>query len=271
MAVKGLQLKSMVTLSNEQSLVYGDRPKIGQILNNLFNNALKFTKVGSIELGCSLNEDMLEFYVRDTGIGIEREKQSRIFGRFTQADETIRRDFGGTGLGLSICKGFVELMGGQIWVESEPGQGATFFFRLPYLPVIETNSDKIKEVEITESGKKITILIAEDEDTNFFVLDLILKKLNFNVKRAFNGQEAIEMCMNEGIDLVLMDIRMPVLDGYAAALRIREIKPGLPIIAQTAHAAQSEVAQFEGAFDDYITKPFTKDKISNSVGKFLRK
>jgi PAS domain S-box-containing protein len=268
---RGLQLKSNIRLGAEQFVVFGDRPKIGQILNNLFNNALKFTKEGTIELGCSLNNGMLEFYVKDTGIGIEKEKQSVIFERFAQADDNIRRDFGGTGLGLSICKGFVDLMGGQIWVTSEPDKGATFHFTIPFKPAATANNIGVKELEFSLPGKKLTVLVAEDEISNYFVLEVILKKMNFNVLRAINGEEAIEICKNEAVDLVLMDIKMPVLDGYEAALLIRELRPDLYIIAQTAHAAQSEIVQYKDAFDDYITKPFTKEKIKSCVEKFVLK
>jgi PAS domain S-box-containing protein len=268
---KGLQLKSNIAIDNEQLVILGDRPKIGQILNNLFNNAIKFTKEGVIELGCSINDGMLQFYVKDTGVGIEKDGHELIFERFTQADDNIRRDYGGTGLGLSICKGFVELMGGKIWVESEPGSGATFFFTIPFKTAEASNNQGAKDVGFSLPGKQLTILVAEDEKSNYFVLELILKKLNCNVLRAVNGKEAVEICRNEDVDLVLMDIKMPVLDGYGAALLIREFKPDIYIIAQTAHAAQSEIEQFKDAFDDYITKPFTKEKIRSGLEKHVIK
>ena len=270
-ARKGLQLKSTILITADQSIIYGDKPKIGQILNNLFNNALKFTRQGSIELGISLNDDKICFYVRDTGIGIGKEYQSLIFERFTQADETIRRDFGGTGLGLSICKGFIELMGGEIRVESEPEQGATFYFDLPYLPAAKSKTENPAVQSVDDPDRKATILIAEDEDANFFALSIILSKQNFEVIRAINGLKAVEICSQQAVDLILMDIRMPVMDGYTAALRIRETKPQLPIIAQTAYAAQVEVAQYGSAFDDYITKPFTKEKINSCLSRFLKR
>lgn len=268
---KGLQLKSNIRLLKQQAVVFADRHKIGQILNNLFNNALKFTQQGSIELGCSLRENMLEFYVRDTGLGIAKEKQSLIFERFTQADDSIRRDFGGTGLGLSICRGFIELMKGNIWVESEPNNGTTFYFTIPYKPVEIPSIDGGKALEFHLPGKQLTILVAEDEKSNYYVLELILRKLNCKVRHAINGMEAIEICREENVDLVLMDIKMPVLDGYNATLRIREFKPDLYIIAQSAHAAQSEIEHYKDAFDDYVTKPFNKEKIKDCLAKFLNK
>jgi len=173
-----LTLITKSTLSKSQATIYCDRSKIGQILNNLLNNALKFTAKGQIALTCSLNREMLEFVVKDTGIGIEKSKQQRIFDRFAQADDFIRRDYGGTGLGLSICKGFVELMGGQIWLESEPGTGSAFYFTIPYRPALSTSETLAGQYETRHQGEQFNILVAEDEESNFLLLQLVLKKLN---------------------------------------------------------------------------------------------
>ncbi|MBE0662351.1 MAG: PAS domain S-box protein [Bacteroidales bacterium] len=261
---KGIQLKFNLPFREDDAMIYTDKTKIGQILNNLFTNALKFTREGEIELGCQLKDNMLEFYVRDTGLGIDKSKQQIIFERFAQADDSIRQNFGGTGLGLSICKGFVELIGGEIWVDSEPGNGSIFYFTIPYNPAIQTDDiDKLFRQQVTNS----TVLVAEDEETNFLYLSILLKKLNYKVLRAVNGQHAVDICRKEPVDIVLMDIKMPKMDGYAAARLIREFKPQLPIIAQTAHAAQTEIEKFQDVFDDYITKPFTKEKIRNLFEK----
>lgn len=263
---KGIQLKLKQPFSDEGSMVYSDKAKIGQILNNLFTNSLKFTQEGEIELGCKLKGKMLECYVRDTGIGIDKSKQRVIFERFAQADDSIRHNFGGTGLGLSICKGFVELMGGEIWVDSEIGKGSIFYFTIPYYPATQTSET---EKQFLTQNKKITVLVAEDEDTNFMYLAVLLKKLNYTILHATNGQQAVDICRKEPVDLVLMDIKMPLLDGHKAAKIIREFKPQLPIIAQTAHAAQAEIERFRDVFDDYITKPFTNEKIRNTFSKFF--
>jgi CheY-like chemotaxis protein len=262
---KGLKLRSNILIDHEKFEILADKPKIGQILNNLFNNAIKFTGSGYIELGCSINNHMLEFYVKDTGIGIDKRNQSRIFERFAQADDSIRLDYGGTGLGLSICKGFVEMMGGNIWVNSTPYAGSTFYFTIPLIPV-ETDTNSVSAVKKpVASSKKYKALVAEDDENNFFVIALMLESVNIQVLHAKNGKEAYDIAKNEQIDLVFMDIKMPVLDGYAAALLIRKIKPDLPIIAQTAHAAPSEIRQYGDAFDAYLTKPFTREKITKQL------
>lgn len=257
---KGIRLVSTCTLPDDEATVLVDKTKLGQIFNNLFTNALKFTKSGMVELGYHLKDQFLEFYVKDTGIGIAKEKQDLIFERFAQADDLIRRDFGGTGLGLSICKGFLELMGGNIRVDSAPGEGATFLFNVPYKPLNASKTPGISPPEIP-SNEHLTVLVAEDEDNNFLLLEMILQKLNLSIIRAPNGEKAVEICKRQKIDLVLMDIKMPVMNGYTAARIIKEAYPDLPVVAQTAHAVQSEIETYSAVFDDYITKPFTKKKI----------
>lgn len=266
---KGILLMANSRLSSKEALVYGDKPKIGQVLNNLFNNALKFMKVGFIELGCSLDGDMLLFYVKDTGPGIEHSKHELIFQRFTQADENIRTTFGGTGLGLSICKGFVELMGGKIWIKSTVGIGSVFYFTIPYKPAVEKTVAPPENEPVKETGKKFVVLVAEDENANYELLKSLLLRERVELLHAFNGKEAVDICKSHHIDLVLMDIKMPVLNGYEAAKQIRAIKHGLPIVAQTAHSPQQEIEQYRDAFDDYITKPFTRDVIRRVLHKFL--
>jgi len=264
-ARKGIGLKNSCELLSFQSFVYLDKTKVGQILNNLVANALKFTSSGLIEIGCKLEENDLKFWVKDSGIGIELDKQKVIFERFAQADDTIRRDYGGTGLGLSICKGFLELMDGKIWVESKIGVGSVFFFVIPYtISELHEKPHSFHTVKLKE-GRTPFVLIAEDEYTNYNYLRLILEKMKVNVMRASNGKEAVQLCELHDFDLVFMDIKMPVMDGVTATRLIRRIKPFLPIIAQTAHAAQTEVLKYSGEFDDYITKPFTKEIIESSL------
>lgn len=267
---KGVQLVINKLLSEEESQIYTDKNKLGQILNNLFTNAFKFTQQGEIELGCTLNGNMLQFFVRDTGIGIEKSKQELVFERFAQADDLIRRDYGGTGLGLSICKGFVELMGGKIWIESEPNQGSTFHFMIPFHKNIINNVTKNMEQEMNGTDKMITVLVAEDDEINFSYLNIVLKKLNVNVIRAENGQEAVDFCKTELIDIILMDIKMPVMNGYTAAKLIKEFKPNLPIIAQSAHAVQAEIEEYRDAFDDYITKPIKIFDFKEILQKYIK-
>jgi len=267
---KGIKLISKSQLTEEEAFIYVDKTKIGQILSNFFTNALKFTSEGEIELGCRIKNFMIEFFVKDSGIGIDSSKLNLIFERFVQADDTIRRNYGGTGLGLSICQGFVKLMGGEIWVESELGKGSTFSFSIPYHPVEKTIDIKSNiKGNLILGVKKLNVLVAEDEEVNFLYLNILLKRYDFNIYRAHNGQEAVDICGREKLDIVLMDIKMPKMDGYTAAKLIKEIKPKLPIIAQTAHAAQSEIEQYRDVFDEYITKPFTEEKLKTVLNKLF--
>jgi PAS domain S-box-containing protein len=258
-------------LPGNQPEISADKTKLGQVLNNLFTNAIKFTKNGIIELDCQLQEGMIRFCVRDTGIGIAPSKLELIFERFAQADDTIRRLYGGTGLGLSICRGFVEMMGGEIRVESEVGKGSSFIFTIPWIPVKQPDDHAAHDHKIIRSDRPLTMLVAEDEETNFTLLNDILVKMNIKVLHVSNGLQAVETCRNAEVDMVLMDIKMPVMNGYEAALEIRKIMPAIPIVAQTAYADQSEIARYHHAFDDYITKPFTKEKLIRVIGQFLGK
>lgn len=268
-ANKGLALHLTEKLPQSQAGIKADKTKLGQILNNLFANALKFTQAGFVGLSCRMTDGMLEFCVKDSGIGIDPAKHDRIFERFTQADDNIRADFGGTGLGLSICKGFVELMGGIIRVESQPMQGSSFYFTIPYKPAAVQHSHAQTGMPAHKAGKKMTILVAEDDDLNFLFLESLLKRFDVSVIRAVDGHEAVELAHGQAIRLVLMDIKMPGMNGHEAAGHIRTFRPDLPIIAQTAHAAQSEIALYAGAFDDYLVKPFTREKIRQLLQKYI--
>lgn len=269
-AARGLSFTLKNQLSEQVADVTADKTKLAQVLSNLITNALKFTEHGGIDLGCQVKGAWLEFFVRDTGIGIDQSKLVLIFDRFTQADDHIRGTFGGTGLGLSICKGFVELMGGKIWVESEKGRGSVFFFTLPYKPSLQVKTTPVTGVADNFPDQKRTVLVAEDEEYNFLYLETLLIKMDVSVLHATNGQEAIDLCHREKVDLVLMDIKMPVINGHEAAKRIKEDFPGLPIVAQTAHAVQSEIAIFGNVFDDYITKPFTREKLRVIASRFIK-
>lgn len=267
--VKGRNLSLHISKAlTSNCIINTDGPKLQQVLNLLLNNAIKFTHAGRIDFGYQIASDQLTFFVKDTGIGINPAKHQIIFNRFRQADDAVHIKYGGTGLGLSICKGFVELMGGSIWVESQPGQGSTFFFTIPYQPVKEQEQTTAPE---TKDGPH-SILIAEDEEYNLYYVREILTEMELNVVYAQNGQEAVTACQqNNDIRLVLMDIKMPVMDGYTAAKLIKKVRPNLPIIAQSAYAFGQATLEYAGTFDGYLPKPFSAEELEKTVHRFLGK
>ena len=269
---KMVKLKAIIPFPNADVNILTDKTKLTQILTNLLSNAIKFTPTGEIEFGYTFKNNELEFFVKDNGIGIDKSHHHIIFERFVQGNDSIHIDYGGTGLGLSICKGFVELLGGKIWVESELGKGAKFYFTIQYKPsIIESGDDGLLKKQEEINQNKNMVLVAEDDINSYILLEEHLKELNYKVIHANNGKEAVEICRsNESIDIVLMDIRMPLMDGHKATLLIKEFRPNLTIIAQTAHAINIEIEKFGKAFDDYLTKPITSEKLTNILNKHLK-
>ena len=251
-----------------------DPLRLKQILTNLLNNALKFTFEGIIEFGYLVpNNATILFYVSDTGIGLSDEKIPLIFERFRQADDTTTRQFGGTGLGLAISKKLVEMMGGRIWAESEKTKGSTFFFTLPL--IIPNQSTKIVEETLESTSndnfESKTILIAEDEDNNFIFLQEVLDPTKVKIIRAKTGYQAVNMVKNQPeISLILMDIKMPEMNGYQATSIIKEMKPSLPIIAQTAYAMAEDIIKGKNAgCDDYLAKPIKPELLISTLRHYL--
>lgn len=259
----------------------GDPYRLGQILNNLLSNAMKFTKHGCITLKANVMEangdkTMVRFEVEDTGIGIPQDKLTVIFDPFIQASKDTVRNFGGTGLGLSICKNLVVMQGGKIGVDSKLGRGTTFWFTLPYETEPLNSESKIAPQYFDIGmfkGKKV--LLAEDVLVNQFLAKTIMENIGIEVQIANNGQEAVSMVRRFDYDLILMDLQMPVMDGITATRIIRNLtepsKSRIPIIALTANALiGDEQRYFEAGMDDYLTKPFSEEiliqKISQSFG-----
>jgi CheY-like chemotaxis protein/anti-sigma regulatory factor (Ser/Thr protein kinase) len=269
---KKITLKLKYELNESQSNILIDKSKLLKILNNLLENALKFTNEGFIEISCALAKGELIFSVTDSGIGIVKEKIHTIFQRFSQADDSIASKYGGLGLGLAIANENIELLGGKIRVESTPGRGTVFCFSVPYNPFFERETDDVimYSNSIRQSSK--TILIAEDEITNYILLEMLLLEFNpnFNILHATDGQQVIEKCIaNPGIDLVLMDIKMPVINGFEATKTIRKFRPDLPIIAQTAYATTDDKTRAKAAgCDDYISKPINSDSLRSVLTRF---
>ena len=260
---------------DDEAIITTDDTKFIEILSNLIDNAIKFTKQGSINFGYQLKENYLECYVEDTGIGILPEMHNEIFKRFRQVETTAARNYGGSGLGLSISQAYVELLGGKIWVKSEPGKGSIFYFTIPYKREISndiTQKQFINKLQI-ELKKSKQLLVAEDEDSNFMLMEELLSDLNLNIIRAINGVEAVEICKsNPEIDLVLMDLKMPEMDGYEATKQIKKIRPKLPVIAQTAYTTDNDKNKaMECGCVDFITKPINQQILITKIREHLEK
>lgn len=272
---KNIALTLKTDLADKEAIIITDSTKLSQILTNLIGNALKFTQQGFINFGYLVKNNKLEFYVEDSGIGIPLNMQEIIFKRFRQVETTDSRNFGGSGLGLSISKAYVEMLGGKMWLSSEMGKGSAFYFTIPYkntnpkkLPSIPTIKDSNLQFFTTK-----TFLIAEDSDSSFELLKEMLSSCGVKIIRAVNGIEAVNLCKsNPNIDLVLMDIKMPEMDGYEATALINEFKPYLPVIAQSAYITEADkIKALQSGFSDFISKPINKKILLSKLCEQLYK
>ena len=272
-----LKLKLNIPESVEV-IIHSDPVRLRQILTNLLNNALKFTRAGFIEMGFIIEkQSLVRFYVKDTGIGISEDKQDIIFDRFRQVDESISNVFGGTGLGLAISKNLVTLLGGTIGVQSKPGHGSTFYFKLPVKQIISGNEiievktdHKPEKIDLINlSGKKI--LVAEDDSANYLYIESLLKKTNATIIWAKDGLQVLEILKSgELFDLIIMDIRMPAMNGIEATLKIRESNKFVPVVALTAYAFTNDRTEaIEAGCNDYLSKPVTVESLSTVLSKYL--
>lgn len=270
-STKGIQLSLNNTLTAKNATLTTDREKVYAILTNLIKNAIKYTHAGTIELGCARKGNELEFYVKDTGIGIPKDRQGAIFERFIQSDTQDRMAYQGAGLGLAITKAYVEMLDGKIWLHSEEGKGSTFYFTLPRntSPEKKNTPQQVEADDLKTDMRELKILIAEDELTSEILLERILKPIAKEILKARNGLEAVEAAEhNQDLDLILMDIRMPGIDGYEATRKIKKFNKKVVIIAQTAHglAGEKEKAMNAGCHD-YIAKPFSKNELIRKIKK----
>ncbi len=270
---KGLHLKTTSTLSKQDALIYSDREKIYSILTNLTKNAIKNTYTGSIEMGYTKKDDFIEFYVKDTGTGIAKNAQKDIFDRFIQIENFDRKIVEGTGLGLAISKAYVEMLGGTLWVESTVNVGSKFFFTIPYMKFSDVEEVNITDHKIADSDKKgVKILVVDDDEISNQLLSIILQKKNHIVLKANNGQEAVDTCRaNNDIDVILMDIRMPILNGYEACKEIRLFNTEVIIIAQTAFGLKGDRGKaISVGCNGYITKPIDHEKLYKKIDRFTK-
>jgi PAS domain S-box-containing protein len=272
-----IELILNINETSKRIVLVTDSRKLKQVLLNLLRNALKFTDHGRIEFGFTEitepENKIIQFYVKDTGIGIDKKYHDTIFNVFRQVDDTHTRKFGGMGVGLSIAKKIVELLGGKIWVESQASEGSVFYFTVPVLPDIDESKEKnvVTEMKMGNKYSGKTILIAEDEQSNFDFLKILFTRMDIKVLWAKDGLEAVNMCETDSsIDLVLMDIKMPLLNGYEATRLIKAKRPDLPIIAQTAYAMLSDKMESENAgCDGYLSKPIKIYQINEVLETYL--
>lgn len=250
--------------------IISDKNRIKQILNNLVSNAIKFTESGTIKFGCYfINPNLLKCYVMDTGPGISCDNQGEIFDRFTQIDRKEHSKKEGTGLGLSIIKGLIELLGGKINIKSKIDKGSIFYFTIP---IEKTNIEKKRKRRINKkyNFNKIRILIAEDIENNFDLLYEYLKDTNCDIFWAKNGLECVNFFKNNKYDIILIDMRMPIMSGYEAIKEIRKFDDVIPIIAQTSYGFSNDKTKLlELGCSEYLSKPISKDELLKTISKYI--
>lgn len=269
---KDLTFTLSIPEADKEVQIFSDPEKTRQVLGNLVANAFQYTMEGGVEMGFLIRDNSVEFFVRDTGIGISEEEQKRVFEHFYRGEEVISRAIGGTGLGLNIAQELVSLLGGSIGVESAPGKGSRFSFIIPAAPVKEKFTIRPDPGPVLPEAGHLVVLVAEDDPDNLLFLRTLLKKYTKRVDCAVNGKEAVDMVLKDHYDLVMMDLKMPVMNGYKAIGVIRNHRPFLPVIAQTAYA-QPEERRFalQAGFTDYLVKPITRAALLEIFRKHINK
>ena len=264
------EVKLTCILGAEKCIIQGEPNRLSQVLINLLTNANKFTTQGRIDFGYALKGKEIYFFVKDTGLGISKENQAKLFQRFSKLNNFAQ----GTGLGLSICKGIIEKMEGHIGMESEgEGCGSKFWFTIPYLPVKDETTEAATEQQPVKTVKKknITILVAEDNENNYMLFQSILEP-EYKLIHAWDGKEAVEMFKEQNPQLILMDINMPKMDGYEATREIRKISASVPIIAITAYAFASDQKRvLENGFNGFMPKPIEADRLLGELRSIIGK
>ncbi|MDT8394014.1 MAG: PAS domain S-box protein [Bacteroidales bacterium] len=270
-AEKNIDFKVEIPRGSDGLTINSDPEFIRRIMDNLLDNALKFTMQGGITCGYRIKPGFVGFFVQDTGKGIDEDNKKLIFDMFTQEDLSLTRGYEGSGLGLSLAKGMVRLLGGNITVSSEKSKGSTFTFSVPIGSNITSEPMSTYATTRDTGIKKPLILVAEDDDLNFRYIESVLKLENYNYLHAKNGSEAVDYCKkNPEISLVLMDIKMPFMNGFDASRQIRDFRPKLPIIATTAYAQTGDEHRILAAgCTDYLAKPIKKDDLLAAINKYI--
>lgn len=266
---KEISLNILPSPFSEKIKIHADNELFSKILIQLIDNAVKFTHQGNITIGFEHHTNELHFFVKDTGIGISEEKKSQVFDSFIQEDNAITRKYEGNGLGLTIAKGLVELLNGKIWMSSEKGLGSIFYFSIPYL--INETDPSAQKANMKLANEFITILIAEDNENNFVLLKTILNKTNIKIIHAENGLQAIELSkQHPETNLILMDLKMPEVDGFEATRQIRLFRADLPIVALTAYSNnEDKELAMESGCNDFLTKPVSKEVLLKKLREYI--
>ncbi len=269
--IKNLLFTLKVPEPGTPFLIDSDPAFLTKILSHLLENALKFTFSGSVTMGYAKTRSALNFFITDTGIGISTEIQPRIFDSFMQEEHSQTRGFDGSGLGLSIVQGLVNLLGGEVVLKSEKGKGSTFFFTIPYKVPREARQPEQKPEPVAKPTRKTVILIAEDDEPNYLFLKTLLQRRGFEILWAPNGREAVKISTErDDISLILMDIKMPEMDGLSATKLIKSKKPAISIIAVTAFAMSGdEQKALDAGCDDYLPKPIVEEFLLSKIRKCI--
>jgi len=272
---KSIEFRLIQTKKPTAYNIVSDVIKLKQIIINLVTNAIKFTEKGSVTFGYEIlsTKNNIRFTIKDTGLGIDDRNQQHIFDRFKRVDSDTSIKVGGLGLGLSITKAYVEMLGGSISLKSVLGKGSEFSFTIPleYNKMETIIVHQVIDDKIESNKEEGLILIAEDDNINYILFEKLMKQKNYKILRAINGNEAVQICLdNPNIDLVLMDIKMPIMDGFEALELIKPIRPNLPIIAQTAYSsAEDEEKIYDAGFSNYITKPLNRERLFELINQYI--
>lgn len=268
---KNIWFEAIIPEEPAQQIIISDKELILKTLRKIADNAVKFTVSGKISIAYSVQKDDILFAVKDTGKGIARDKLREIFGMFVQEDMSMTRGYEGSGLGLTIAAGFVALFGGKIWAESEKGKGSSFYFTVPLSETKTEITPEPARKRLKLSTATPLVLLAEDDPSSYYFLELVVKKAGCNYLHAATGREAVAMCeQHSDISLVLMDVMMPEMNGLEAMQAIRKFRPELPVIALTAYAQTGDEKMFLSAgFDEYKVKPITQKELKRLLSNYI--